>query len=62
MVDLFVLSPRDDQFVGDVVGKVLSGWLHHVPHPLGRFPCDAVKFLHRQLEQCNLGREVRGVR
>ena len=54
MVDLFVLSPGDRQLVGDVLGKVLSRCLHHVAHPLGRLPRDAVEPLHRQLEKSNL--------
>ena len=54
MVDLFVLSPGDRELVGDVVGKVLPRWLHHVAHSLGRLPRDAVEPLHRQLEESNL--------
>ena len=60
MVDLFILSPGDSQFVSDVVGKVLSRCLHHVSHPLGGFPCDTVELLYCQLEQNNLRRERGG--
>ena len=61
MVDLFILSPGDSQLVSDVVGKVLSRCLHHVSHPLGRFPPDTVELLYCQQEHSNLKREGGGI-
>ena len=54
MIHLLVLSFGDSQFIGHVIGEILSGYLHQVPHPLGWLPRDGVELLHCELSQCNL--------